>query len=129
MTMHLEGPWLSTTGKKKGKIKFKSSEQKREYERLTAEWRELLKRQGAELESKRQNRAMQAEPLTYNLGAPSGRFTSTHIPSRVTAGGSTAPVTKTYTGDQVLGVTIIHKSCLQPVFSQQEAIDAANMRR
>ena len=45
MTMHLEGPWLSTTGKKKGKMKFKSSEQKREYERLTAEWRELLKRQ------------------------------------------------------------------------------------
>ena len=26
MTMHLEGPWLSTTGKKKGKKKFASAE-------------------------------------------------------------------------------------------------------
>ena len=29
MTFHLEGPWLSTIGKRKGKIKFASSEAKR----------------------------------------------------------------------------------------------------
>jgi len=28
-----------------------------------------------------------------------------------------------------LGITILHKSCLQPVFNQQAAVDAANMRR
>lgn len=44
--------------------------------------------------------------------------------------GSTAPKeTKVYTGDQMVGISIIHKSCLQPVFSQQAAQDAANMRR
>ena len=44
--------------------------------------------------------------------------------------GSTAPKeTKVYTGDQMIGISIIHKSCLQPVFSQQAAQDAANMRR
>jgi hypothetical protein len=29
----------------------------------------------------------------------------------------------------MLGITIVHKSCLQPVFSQQAAVDAASMRR
>ena len=36
MTMHLEGPWLSTTGKQKGKRKWASSEQKRLAERRQA---------------------------------------------------------------------------------------------
>ena len=34
-----------------------------------------------------------------------------------------------YTGTEMLGISIIHKSCLQPIFSKQAAIDAANMRR
>ncbi len=29
MTMHLEGPWLSTTGKQRGKRKWASSEAKK----------------------------------------------------------------------------------------------------
>jgi hypothetical protein len=53
-----------------------------------------------------------------------------HIPSRVTPGGSTAlkPV-PTYTGSEMIGISIIHKSCLQPVFSREAAVDAASMRR
>lgn len=34
-----------------------------------------------------------------------------------------------YTGDKVVGIATMHKSCLQPVFSQQEAEDSAKMRR
>jgi len=34
-----------------------------------------------------------------------------------------------YSGDKLLGISIVHKSCLQPVFSQQEATDVAHMRR
>ena len=34
-----------------------------------------------------------------------------------------------YTGNKLIGISIIHKSCLQPVFSQEEATDAAHMRR
>lgn len=37
--------------------------------------------------------------------------------------------TKTYTGDKMIGVSILHKSCLQPVFNEQAAKDAASMRR
>lgn len=44
--------------------------------------------------------------------------------------GSTAlPPTVAYTGTKVLGVVVMHKSCLQPVFSQEAALDAAKMRR
>ena len=34
-----------------------------------------------------------------------------------------------YTGTKVIGVAVLHKSCLQPVFSQEEAEDIARMRR
>jgi hypothetical protein len=38
--------------------------------------------------------------------------------------------TNVYTGEQVLlGISTLHKSCLQPVFDKQTAIDNANMRR
>lgn len=51
-------------------------------------------------------------------------------PSRVTLGGETAlKASPQYTGDKMIGVTILHKSCLQPVFNSQAAIDAASMRR
>lgn len=53
-----------------------------------------------------------------------------HIPSLVTPGGSTAAKEiLEYTGENMLGISIIHKSCLQPVFSKEAATDAANMRR
>ena len=34
-----------------------------------------------------------------------------------------------YTGTKMLGISIVHKSCLQPVFSEDEAKDLASMRR
>ena len=44
--MHLEGPWLSTTGKKRSKPKFASAEHKRQAEAQAAAW-ELLKQKHA----------------------------------------------------------------------------------
>lgn len=34
-----------------------------------------------------------------------------------------------YTGNAVIGIAVQHKSCLQPIFSQESAIDSAKMRR
>ena len=67
------------------------------------------------------------KPLSPEMGTP--RHT-TRPPSLVTPGGSAPlkPIPQ-YTGDQMIGISIIHKSCLQPVFNQQAAIDAASMRR
>jgi hypothetical protein len=129
--MHLEGPWLSTTGKKKGKKKFASAEAKRKSEELDASWKELLKRQGLELEEKKRKRAMSAESLTsvYSLKIPEGRNTTAHIPSRDTGGNATLAPAKVYTGTKVKGIATMHKSNAVPIFSDEEAVDIARMRR
>ena len=129
MTMHMCGPALSLNGKKKGKFKYRNAEEARKARELDAEWKELLRRQGVEAENKKQARAMKAEPLVYKLETPVGRTNTHHIPSRVTAGHDTTPNVNVYTGTEIIGVTVLHKSCLQPVFNQQQAIDAASMRR
>lgn len=129
MTMHMCGPALSLNGKKKGKFKYRNAAEAQKARELDTEWKELLKRQGVEAEKKKQARAMKAEPLVYKLETPVGRTNTHHIPSRVTAGHDTTPNVKVYTGTEIIGVTVLHKSCLQPVFNQQQAIDAASMRR
>jgi hypothetical protein len=65
--MHMEGPWLSTTGKRKGKQKYASSDAKRKSQQLDLEWKELQKRWGIEAEEKKRKRAMAAEPLQLSL--------------------------------------------------------------
>jgi hypothetical protein len=129
MTMHLVGPALTMTGKKKGKTKFKNAEAARKARELDTDWKELQKKWGVQQDEKKRSRAIRAEPLTYKLSAPVGRSTSTHIPSRVTDGHSTASVQKVYTGTKVLGIATLHKSNAVPVFSQEEAVDISKMRR
>lgn len=46
-----------------------------------------------------------------------------------TTGVCNSKQTPAYTGEKMLGVSIIHKSCLQPVFNEAAAVDAASMRR
>jgi hypothetical protein len=128
--MHLHHPSLSLSGKRKGRVKFRNAAEAARARELDASWKELLKSQGVEAEEKRRARAMKAEPLQYKLSAPVGRSTSNHIPSRATAGGTTAPVAhKQYTGTKMLGIGTMHKSNSVPVFSDQEAHDIATMRR
>lgn len=132
MTMHLEGPWLSTTGKRKGKVKFASAEAKRKSEQLDREWKELLKRQGIEQEEKKRKRALSAEPLSsvYKLSIPEGRNTTAHLRSVDTGlGNATLKPSKQYTGTKVKGIATMHKSNAVPVFSDEEAVDISRMRR
>jgi glutamate synthase domain-containing protein 2 len=92
--MHLVGPWLSTTGKKKGKKKFASAEHARKARELDESWKDLLKRQGIELEEKRRKRAMSAGSLSgnYSLAIPEGRNTTAHLKSRGDGTGTPSPV-------------------------------------
>ena len=130
MSMHLHHPSLSLNGRKKGRVKFRNADEARKARELDASWKELLKNQGLALEEKRRSRAMKAEPLVYKFTGVTDRAGTAHIPSLGTGGGvaALAPA-KVYTGTEVIGVTVLHKSCLQPVFNKQEAIDAASMRR
>lgn len=129
MTMHLAHPSLSMGGKRKGKIKFRNAEEARKARELDASWDELQKKWGVEAEEKKRKRALVAEPLSYKLSAPVGRNTSNHIPSLVTAGGSTSSVHKVYTGNKILGIGTMHKSNAVPIFSDEQAVEIATMRR
>jgi len=129
MTMHLEGPWLSTTGKKKGKKKWASAEAKRKSEQLDESWKELIKRYGIEEEQRKKKRALEAdvwqpEPRNYR-GSNEPK-----IPSLPFSGGAcTKPPDKIYTGTMIKGIATMHKSNAVPVFSNEEAQDIAKMRR
>jgi hypothetical protein len=129
--MHLEGPWLSTTGKKKGKQKFASAEHARKARDLDESWKELQKKWGIEAEEKKRNRAMSAPSLSgnYSLKIPEGRNTTAHLKSVDTGGNATLAPAKVYTGTKVKGIATMHKSNAVPIFSDEEAIDIAKMRR
>ncbi len=130
MTMHLEGPWLSTTGKKRGKIKFRNAEEAKKARELDEAWKQLQKKWAVEAEDKKRKRALEAEPLSYTLSAPPGRGNTRHIPSQGQSTGVAAlrpaPV---YTGTKIKGIGTMHKSNAVPIFSDEEAIAISNMRR
>jgi hypothetical protein len=130
MTMHLCGPALTTTGKRKGKVKFRNAAEAQRARDLAADWKKLKADWGAEAEQKRQSRAMRAEPLTYRLSAPPGRETQ-RIDSRDTGhtGAVRSKEIPKYTGTKIKGIGTMHKSNAVPVFSDEEAIAIATMRR
>lgn len=131
MTMHLEGPWLSTTGKRKGKQKFASAEHARKARELNESWKELQKKWAVEAEDKKRKRAMSAESLSgyYSLKIPDGRNTTSHIKSVNTGGNAVLKPSPIYTGTKVKGIATMHKSNAVPVFSDEEAQDISKMRR
>jgi hypothetical protein len=132
MTMHLLPPMYSTTGKRKGKVKFASAEAKRKSEQLDREWKELLARQGIEQDEKKRKRALTAPALSghYSLSIPEGRNTTAHIKSLNSGvGTATLAAPKVYTGTKVMGIATMHKSNAVPVFSDDEAKEISSMRR
>ena len=136
MTMHMLPPMYSTTGKKKGKQKFRTAEAANRARRNAESWNEILEKYDAKVvvEKPKQVRAGSSKNLaTYRSDWRSrvdpSRLTD-HIPSRDTGVAVAArPADKIYTGDECLGVAILHKSCLQPVFNTDSAKDIAKMRR
>ena len=132
MSMHLEGPWLNTTGKRRGKQKFASAEHARQARELDESWKNLQKKiWGVEADEKRRQRAMSAPPLSgnYSLACPPERSTA-HIKSLGHDNGVAAlNPPKVYTGTKVKGIATMHKSNAVPVFSDEEAVAISSMRR
>lgn len=129
MTMHLEGPWLSTVGKKKGKLKFANAAAKRRAEELDKDWKELQKRWGVEAEEKKKKRALTSEvwkpePKNYR-GANEPKIPSLPF----TGGACTKAPDKVYTGTMIKGIGTMHKSNAIPIFDSEHAVDIAKMRR
>jgi hypothetical protein len=124
--MHLEGPWLSSLGKKKGKTKFRNAEEAARHRALTAEWEKMMKTYDSPSKTKQK-----VEKLSYSLTTPPGRITNTHIKSLDTGhtGAVASKAIPQYTGTKMLGIGTMHKSNAVPIFTDEEAKSISSMRR
>ena len=127
MTMHLAHPALSTTGKRRGKQKFRNADEARKARELEENWKALQKKWGIEAEEKKRRRAMSAEVYTPS---PVFRRETEKIASLPFTGAPCVkPEQKVYTGSAIKGIGTMHKSNAVPIFSDEEAQDIAKMRR
>ena len=132
MPFHLEGPWLSTTGKKRGPRKWASAEAKRRAELLQQEWEQRLgnfKKMAPKFSRTPPAPAKPRGTLTVTMRVPPGRETP-RIESRDTGWVACVKHQDTeYTGTKVKGIGTMHKSNSVPIFSDDEAKDISKMRR
>ena len=131
MTMHLEGPWLSTTGRKRGPQKWASAEAKKLAQQRQTEWdRKLVQFEKlAPKFSTGPYNAPKKSITNYMPKTPPGRETA-RIPSQDTGWVTCVKVKDNeYTGTRVKGIATLHKSNGVPVFSDEEAKDISKMRR
>lgn len=131
MSMHLEGPWLTTTGKIRSKRrKWASADAARKARELRAEW-EQRQVEWAKLSPKFGTKAVPVQQARLSPQYPPGREPQRHIPSLPDTPGAVGarPADKVYTGTKIKGIGTLHKSNAVPVFTDDEAIDIAHMRR
>ena len=126
MSMHLVGPYMTTT---KYNRKKKTSNNKR-LQKAQAEHEAWLESMGVgkkQLDAKLYDQYGKRKSVNnipdYNTGP---RMTSDRV-----AGHGAAKERVQYTGDEIAGIVVTHKSNLMPVRkdNKQAAIDAATMRR
>lgn len=127
--MHLEGPWLSTTGKKKGKKKFASAEHARKARELDESWKALQKKWAVEAEDKKRKRGLAAPTMNPVVNKPFIRETPKIDSLPFTAGPCLKSPDKVYTGTMIKGIGTMHKSNAVPIFSDEQAVEISKMRR
>ena len=131
MTMHLEGPWLSTTGKKKGPKRWASAEAKKLAQQRSAEWdRKLVEfdKMAPKFSTGPYN-SPRKTMSDFLPKTPPGRETP-RVESQDTGWVACVRVRDNeYTGTKIKGIGTMHKSNAVPVFSDEEAKDISKMRR
>ncbi len=132
MSMHMEGPWLSTTGKRRGKKKFRNAGSANTARKNAEAWQALLDKWGVkdEVKTTKIQRPTRFDPVVRNSPVVDPKRLTHNIPS-VDTGASIAakkPVQQ-YTGDAMIGIGVLHKSNSVPIFSKQDATDISKMRR
>lgn len=132
MSMHLSK--IRVIEKSSSK-KWKSAEAKHQAAELEKSWNEIKQKHSTQTGSNGTKPNAKIPQLNKGCGHLLAGFTpprgpNAKIPSRPDSVAVAAkPESKVYTGDNVMGISIVHKSCLQPVFSEEQAKDFANMRR
>lgn len=122
MTMHLEGPWLSMQGKKKGKQKFRSAAEAKRARELEQEWEQLMKKYQPTKVPKMKSLKTEEKVVRREVERPKS------LGEWITGPVSSKPAQQ-YTGDKIKGIGTMHKSNAVPVFSDEEAVSLASMRR
>lgn len=92
---------------------------------LSNSWNDLLKKYATKTVAKPKQQLSDV----YSLGKPACRETP-KIPSLPFSGGSCAKKdSPVYTGTKIKGIGTMHKSNAVPIFSDEEAVAIATMRR
>ena len=133
MSMHLVGPYMTTTmySRKKSKAKKKTKTQldaERQHEKF-------LRKHGVHADQRKQDLrpVVQRSELAAHNGAvggsnPSGPTITTT--DSIPVGVAAKPVPNVYSGEQqLIGIATMHKSNMVPVFSKKNAVELAKMRR
>ena len=134
MSMHMEGPWLSTTGKKKGKKKFRNADVANRARQNAESWKAFLDKWDIKPDDKSSGKTIRKStwmgPTVNSRVVVDPRRSTNHIPSLDTGKGLAAKKEVTqYTGTAMLGIGQLHKSNAIPVFSKEDAVDISKMRR
>ena len=128
MSMHMVGPWLNTNrqGKNK-KPKFKSAAAKAQYLAERTAWADTLKKHGVDPEQPKKT-SQPAQPYRPQWATKSAQPVEDNKQGIIPGMGAKVEP-KVYTGDRLIGIAVMHKSNLVPVFRREDAEEIANMRR
>ena len=132
MTMHLLPPMYSTTGKKKGRAKFRTADAANKARKNAESWQALLDRWEIknEVKATKVRGSTGFNPVVRNAPVVDPRRLTNHIPSLDTGKGiAVKKDVQQYTGTAMVGIGQLHKSNAIPVFSKEDAVDISKMRR
>ena len=142
MSMHLVGPYMTTTNYKKRKKKQLTQAQE---DKLRLDWRQHNKRM-----RKINCHSAQFEKFEDYLAYTRGEYkpqykqeSKTYVPensyqretpnypslSNSMCGMAPRKESQQYTGDYIIGIATTHKSNLMPITSKKQAVEASQMRR
>lgn len=133
MTMHLMSPVFTTTGKKKGKSKYRNAASAAKARQNAQAWQELLEKYDINPQ-KKSKRSVQPvtrlDPVVHSTFVYDSKRDTSHIPSVDTGKGIAAKKeVLQYTGDAMIGIGVLHKSNSVPIFKQEDAEAISKMRR
>ena len=134
MSMHMLPPMFSTTGKKKGKKKFRNADVANKARQNAESWQALMDKWGVKEDVKVSGKPVRKStwmgPTVNSSVVVDPRRLTNHIPSLDTGVGVAVKKEVTqYTGTAMLGIGQLHKSNSVPVFSKEDAVDISKMRR
>lgn len=119
-------PAFSTTGKRKGKQKFRNADEARKARELAQEWERKQTEWKAMSKPVKKVFAVSKPVVAQNYVRETAKIPSLNL---WVTGAVNCSMPMQYTGDKMIGIGTMHKSNAVPVFSTDEATDLATMRR